>query len=123
MYADDSACASMLKETVLWLKLLIAEGPKYGYHPEPDKSYLIVHPDWVEEANKLFCEFKVNVVTGHRFLGGFVGRVEETEKWIHKKVQVWSKAIQNLSKAAQSQPHLPYISFTKSLQNEWSYIQ
>ena len=79
-YADDSACASILKEIVLWLKLLIAEGPKYGYHPEPDKSYLIVHPDWVEEANKLFCEFKVNVVTGHRFLGGFVGGVEDTEK-------------------------------------------
>ena len=79
-YADDSACASILKEIVLWLKLLIAEGPKYGYHPEPDKSYLIVHPDWVEEANKLFCEFKVNVVIGHHFLGGFVGGVEDTEK-------------------------------------------
>ena len=49
------------------------EGPKFGYFPEPDKSYLVVHPNQVDEAKLLFAELKVNVVTGNHFLGGFIG--------------------------------------------------
>ena len=44
------------------------EGPKFGYFPEPEKSYLVVHPDFVEIAKEKFADFKVNIVTSHRFL-------------------------------------------------------
>jgi len=122
-YADDSACLAQLQFILEWLKLLIKEGPKYGYFPEPDKSYLVVHPNFIDEANKLFVDFKVNVVTGKRFLGGFVGGTQETEEWIGEKVRVWVKSINCLSKAAETQPHLAYVSLSKSLQNEWSFVQ
>ena len=97
------------------------EGPKYGYYPSPEKSYLVVHPNFVEKAQTLFADFKVNVVTGFRFLGGFIGDFQETENWINEKVKTWVKAIECL--AAELQPHLAQVSLTKSLQNVWNYVQ
>jgi len=122
-YADDSSCQSDLESILVWLQLLVKEGPKYGYYPSPEKSYLVVHPNFVERAQTLFADFKVNVVTGFRFLGGFIGDFQETENWINEKVKTWVKAIECLSKAAEQQPHLAHVSLTKSLQNEWSYVQ
>ena len=55
------------------MKLLIQEGPKYGYYPEPDKSYIVVVPNFVEHAKQLFSSYGVTVVEGNRVLGGFVG--------------------------------------------------
>ena len=72
-YADDSACSADFQSILEWLKLLITEGPKFGYFPEPEKSYLVVHTKFVEEAKVIFADFKVNIVTGKRFFGGFIG--------------------------------------------------
>ena len=77
------------------------EGPKFGYFPEPDKSYLVVHPNQVDEAKLLFAKLKVNMVTGNRFLGGFIGSTADTEAWVIEKVKVWVKSIESLTKAAE----------------------
>jgi len=69
-YADDSGCLAKLELLLEWLHLLIKDGPKYGYFPEPEKSYLVVHQDFVEQAKEMCKDFKLNIVTGHRFLGG-----------------------------------------------------
>ena len=114
---------SNLESILEWLQLLVKEGPKYGYYPSPEKSYLVVHPKFVEKAQSLFADFKVNVVTGFCFLGGFVGDFQETETWMNEKIKTWVKAIECLSKAAEVQPHLANVSLTKSLQNEWNYVQ
>ena len=50
-FADDSACIAALKHLKEWLKILLAEGPKFGYFAEPNKSYLIVSPAFIEVAN------------------------------------------------------------------------
>jgi len=105
------------------LKLLVKEGPKFGYFPEPEKSYLVVHPSQVEKAKQMFMDFQVNVVTGHRLLGGFIGSVDEMQKWIYKKVTDWATSIDCLSKAAVYEPYLVNVSLTRSLQNEWNYVQ
>ena len=72
-YADDSSCIAVFDLLIEWLKLLILEGPKYGYFPESEKSYLVVHPDFVDIAKEMFADLKMNTVTSHRFLGGFIG--------------------------------------------------
>ena len=71
MYADDSACISSLEEVLFWMKLIIKEGPKYGYNLELTKCHLVVAPQFIEQETCLFSEFGVNVVQGQRFLGGF----------------------------------------------------
>ena len=41
-FADDLTDAGKLEEIKIWWDTLMTEGPKYGYHPKPSKSFLIV---------------------------------------------------------------------------------
>ena len=79
------------------MKLLIREGPKYGYYPEPDKSYLVVSPKFVELAKQLFSAYGVTIIEGGRVLGGFVGSKAEAQSWGANKVQSWVKSLKILS--------------------------
>ena len=55
------------------LQQVVDEGPKYGYYPEPKKSFLIVHNDHVDEAKRCFEQTGLKIVTGQRYLEGFIG--------------------------------------------------
>ena len=70
----------------------------------------------------MFSSYDVQVVTGRKFLGGFIGKSEDKELWLEKKVAQWSKSVQHLTHAAKSFPHEAYTALSKSLQNEWRYI-
>ena len=65
--------------------ILTFEGPKHGYNNEASKMILIVAPQFVEQAKIDFQEFGVEVLTGHRILGGFVGSPEDKSDWLKKK--------------------------------------
>ena len=122
-YANDSGCFAQLLQLKEWLELLIIEGPKYGYFPEPHKSYLVVHPDFVEEAKEMFKDLKVIVVTGQKFLGGFIGGLSDLTEWMEKKVEIWANSVKKLTEVAKQQPQSACVAFTKSLQCEWTYVQ
>ena len=83
-YADDSGALGAL-ELVEWLSSLTENGPKYGYYPEPSKSYLVVHPNFVEKAHQLFDRFGIRIVEGRRYLGGFIGSDEGKIRFTLKK--------------------------------------
>ena len=122
-YADDSSCINKLNFVLFWMKLLIQEGPKYGYYPEPDKSYIVVAPNFVEQAKQLFSSYGVTVVEGNRVLGGFVGSKSAGDEWATEKIKTWDRSLKILSAVAKSQPQAAYVAVSKSLQNEWSYLQ
>lgn len=75
-YADDSACVGSLDDIMSWFEELVKEGPKYGYHPEPAKSVLVVKPDFKDKAEALFGKFGIKIVSGNRFLGGYIGEMD-----------------------------------------------
>jgi len=55
----------VLKE---WLGKLISLGLNFGYFPEPDKSFLVIHPDInIENAREIFKDLKINIVSGNFF--------------------------------------------------------
>ena len=103
--------------------MISQEGPKFGYFPEPSKCYLVVAPEFVEEAAKVFEGYAVNIVTGHKLLGGFIGDELETEKWLQQKINIWINSIKCIARAAVQQPQAAHVALTKSTQNEWGFIQ
>ena len=105
--------------------MLIIEGLKHGYYNEVSKMILVVTPQFVDRAKERFKEFGVQVLTGHRLLGGFIGSASENLKssWVLKKIDAWTQYIQKISKVAKYDPQSAFIAVSKSLQNEWSFIQ
>ena len=74
------------------------------------------------EAEAIFSNLGVKVVTGNRFLGGFVGYLSDQISYVTSKVQKWVGHIKVLSDVATAQPQLAYAAFTKSLQHEWAFL-
>ena len=114
-YADDSACAAKLPRLCEWFERLIKMGPDFGYYPNPQKP--------CSEAHQLFDEFGVTVATGQHFLGSFIGNQQGTQEYVKQKVEIWTRCVEKLTKAAEPQPQAAHAALIKSLQFEWSYLQ
>ena len=58
---------------------LQAQGQVRGYYSEPTKSILVVAPGNVARVEDFFWGMGIQVVTGHRYIGGFIvdGEAEE----------------------------------------------
>ena len=65
-------------------------GTAQGYYPEPTKSILVVAERNVPRAKEYFRGMGIQVVTGSRYLGGFVGEREAEASWIKEKVDEWA---------------------------------
>ena len=52
-----------------------ARGPPRGYFLDSNKSILVVDPRNVPMAEEFFQGMRVTIMTGSRYLGGFVGDV------------------------------------------------
>ncbi|KAI5747329.1 hypothetical protein M8J77_013571 [Diaphorina citri] len=122
-YADDSACIGKLSMIRKWIDLLRIEGPKYGYYPEPNKSFLVIKPQFLEEASLLFHDLHVQIVTEKRFLGGVIGNGDEKKNYVKEKVNQWIDCVKKLSEAAKKSPQAAFSVVTKSLQCEWAFLQ
>lgn len=122
-YADDASAIGKLAHIKAWLMDLMSTGPSYGYHPEPQKSYLVVSHHLKEKAEEIFGPFGLKIVTGQRFLGGYVGDKDGKHRYMSKKIAEWCSHIDKLAVAAKTQPQCAFSALTKSLQFQWSFAQ
>ena len=72
------------------LTLLCSRGPAFGYFPQPSKCFVVVAPSFVDQAKNIFGCLGVQVVTGHHFLGGYIGDMELRQDFVLQKVHQWS---------------------------------
>ena len=55
-YADDLAGAGTVSELKKWWDIIVEYGPYIGYYAKAEKSWLIVKPEYEEEAKHMCFE-------------------------------------------------------------------
>jgi hypothetical protein len=122
-YADDAGAGGKFENLREYFVKLSESGPPRGYFPEPTKSILIVAEHNVETAKAQFQDLGFQVVTGSRYLGGFIGSRESELEWVREKVEEWTAGVKALAKVAPSCPQTAFCGLQKSYQHEWQHLQ
>ena len=88
-YADDAAMQGAADKVTDTMVSLIKSGQQFGYHPEPEKSFVIC-PLADQAGAKLAFEAKglanLQYVRGHQYIGGYVGSLEMKDRWLDQMV-------------------------------------
>ena len=77
----------------------------------------------IDAASSVFANTGINVVTSCWFLGGIIGDHSGRTSFVTHKVVEWSHYVELLLSVAKNQLQAAFIGFTKSLQQEWLYLQ
>ena len=121
-FADDLAGAGCLVELKHWWDNIENYGPLLGYYPKASKSWLIVKPTMLEQAQQIFSDTNVNItVEGRSYLGGFIGNDVGKSKHINIKLEQWIKQIENLSIIARYEPQAAYSAFVAGFKHKLTY--
>ena len=65
----------------------------------------------------------MNFVSGHRYLGAYLGLQAELEAWVKPQVEAWAHGVKVLAKITRRHPQLAYSGLGMLLQLEWQYLQ
>ena len=122
-YADDVGAGGMFAEVQSHFQDLQVQGPARGYYPDPTKSILVVTPGNIARAEEHFQGMGIRVVTGHRYLGGFLGDVSAEKEWLGDKVEGCTESIATLAGVALKHLQSAYAGLQKYLQQEWAFVQ
>jgi hypothetical protein len=122
-YADDAGAGGKFAGISSYFEKLQEKGPRRGYFPEPSKSILVVQEHNKAAAEIAFKDLGFTIVTGTRYLGGFIRSADDQSDWVNSKTTDWSKAVGELSQVAARFPQSAYAGLQKSLQQEWQFLQ
>ena len=86
-------------------------------------SFLVVNTSKFSEAHRLFDGLGINIVSGHRFLRGFIGPREKQITSVKSLETKWISLIDHLTQVAKEQPQAAYSALTQSIRNKWQFIQ
>ena len=104
-------------------QIIAAEGPAFGYFPNPSKTWLVTKQGRFDEASNTFAGSGVNVtLDGRPYLGALIGSQEYVEEYVSSKVRAWSSSINVLSDIAKSQAQAAFSALTHGLLNKWTYL-
>ena len=122
-FADDATAEGQIQHLHDWWTSLNHNGPSFGYHANPAKTWLIIKAEHLPSATKLFQGTGVNITTnGKRHLGAALGSRSFVESYMQDKVGQWVDIIKNLSVIDRTQPHAAYSAFIHGLSSKWIYF-
>ena len=121
-YTDDFSAAGNLKDLRRWWSVLTEIGPKFGYYPEPTKTWPIVKPCASEKVESVFFGTKIKITTeGRRYFGGSLGTQMFKDLYIKTKVNEWITQSKLLSKIAATEPQSAYCECTAGFKHKVTY--
>ena len=53
-FADNATAAGKSVTLQQWWQLVTTTGPEFGYHPNASKTHVVVKPEFVNEAKRIF---------------------------------------------------------------------
>jgi hypothetical protein len=122
-FADDAAAGASVDRLKEWWDDLLKLGPAYGYHPNPEKTWLIVKEESLDDAAEAFRSSGVNIVSsGRKYLGAALGCTEFVKRFMRNKIQEWCDEIECLSMIARREPHAAYSALIHGVTNRWLYV-
>ena len=122
-FADDAAAGDSLLNLHEWWTALLRQGPSFGYHPNPAKTWLIVKEGNLDQATNIFGSSGVNITSsGQKHLGAALGSTEFVKKFVKKKVSKWCEEVICLSTIAKREPQAAYAAFVHGVIHLWNYI-
>ena len=97
-------------------------GPDYGYYQQADKTWVIVKPKHLEEAQRIFSGTNIKITTkGKRHLGAAIGSEIYRKEYINEKIDTWIRKIQLLSEIAAFAPQEAYTCFTSGYKHKLNF--
>ena len=94
-YADDLAAGSNIPKLREWWDMLSKMGPLYGYNPKSSKTCLLVKPDFIDSARRLFGDTGIHISSdGHHYLGCPIGNISFLKKFVSTKISQWSSELE-----------------------------
>ena len=122
-FADDLTCAGKLTQIKTWWEHLKKIGPKYGYHPQPVKSFLIVKEQYAQKARDLFKDTDIKVTSaGKGHLGAVIGSQKYTSEYVNELVSCWKDQLLLLSKIAEINPQAAYSCYVNGFKHKYTYF-
>ncbi len=122
-FADDAAGGGKIQCLRKWWDLLNLYGPSYGYFVNASKTWLLVKPEALSEAESAFSDTNINITTnGVRHLGAPLGDRDYTTEVLKAQVEKWTAELTVLSEMARTQPHLAYCALTQGMVGKWVYL-
>ena len=98
------------------------KGPLFGYLAEPSKSWLIVKPDLLNDAKRLFDGTAVNITShGKKHLGAVIGHPNHRQEFVENLVKEWVEQIETLSQISLFEPQAAYTAFTSCLRHRYTF--
>ena len=126
-YADDGGAGGTLEGLKKWWDEVCRLGPAIGYYPNASKTWLVIKPQYIVEAQVLFGDTGLKITSdgpdgGQRYLGAALGTSSFKQKYVEQKVEDWVKELQQLSELAKAEPQLAYSAYTTGLSKRWAYV-
>jgi hypothetical protein len=130
-FADDGNAAGPLNQLVELFTFIQRTGPSYGYYLNPAKCKIVAPDHSISSAKKKFRKYGFdpsNFLPGHRFLGGYISVTSgptpsPLDDFLRPQLVRWANATDRIAHAAITLPQEAYTVFTKSLQQEWQFLQ
>ena len=122
-YTDDSGALGTFAILETYFDFLKIQGPGRGYHPEPTKSVLIIHPENIKAKRVFGARHEFRVWTGTSYLGGCIGENDYKRDWLRERTLTWEKNINTISETVGKHPQDSYVAVVGAIQSKWIFLQ
>ena len=104
-------------------KALCNSCPKIDHYRDSSKCWLIVKPQLVKEAEKLFKNTKISItIDGKRHLGAVNGSQGYRDQYLINKTDQIANQLSNLCEIAKLEPQAEYSCFVSGFRHIMNYI-